>query len=65
MCLLLPTTTRLTPASRPPSAPPTTGLIGIPGSEITSAAGHVLALGIHERVPAGLSFGETLSAIRD
>ncbi|EMA38647.1 PHP domain-containing protein [Halococcus hamelinensis] len=41
------------------------GLVGIPGSEVTSAAGHILALGISERVPAGLSFGETLAAIRD
>lgn len=41
------------------------GLIGIPGVEITSAAGHVIALGISERVPAGLSYGETLSRIRD
>ena len=41
------------------------GLVGIPGSEVTSAAGHVLALGIHESVPAGLSFEATLDAIRE
>ncbi|MFB6154740.1 MAG: PHP domain-containing protein [Haloferacaceae archaeon] len=39
------------------------GLVGIPGMEVTSAAGHVLALGVDELVPAGLSFGETLDRI--
>jgi predicted metal-dependent phosphoesterase TrpH len=33
--------------------------------EISSAAGHVLALGVEELVPAELSFGETLDRIRD
>lgn len=41
------------------------GLVGIPGAEITSAAGHVLALGIEELIPAGLSFDETLDRIRE
>lgn len=41
------------------------GLIGIPGSEVTSAAGHVLALGITERVSAGLPFIETIDRIHD
>jgi predicted metal-dependent phosphoesterase TrpH len=41
------------------------GLVGIPGMEITSAAGHVLGLGIEERVPAGLSFSETLDRVRE
>jgi predicted metal-dependent phosphoesterase TrpH len=40
-------------------------LVGIPGMEISSAAGHVLAFGIDELVPAGLSFDETLDRIRD
>lgn len=44
---------------------PEYGLIGIPGVEITSAAGHVLGLGIEERIPAGLPFTETLDRIRD
>ncbi|QLC34482.1 PHP domain-containing protein [Halarchaeum sp. CBA1220] len=44
---------------------PDYGLVGIPGMEVTSAAGHVLALGIEEPVPAGRPFGETLDAIRD
>jgi predicted metal-dependent phosphoesterase TrpH len=41
------------------------GLVGIPGMEVTSAAGHVLAIGVTETVPAGESFAETLDAIRD
>jgi predicted metal-dependent phosphoesterase TrpH len=40
-------------------------LVGIPGMEISSAAGHVLALGVEELVPAGLPFDETLDRIRD
>jgi len=40
-------------------------LVGIPGMEVTSAAGHVLAIGVDSAVPAGLPFGETLSEIRD
>lgn len=43
---------------------PSYGLIGIPGIEVTSAAGHVLGLGVTERIPAGLSYGETLDRIR-
>ncbi|WP_254543859.1 PHP domain-containing protein [Halomarina pelagica] len=41
------------------------GLVGIPGMEITSQAGHVLGLGLRERVPAGLPFSETLDRIRE
>ncbi len=44
---------------------PDYGLVGIPGMEVTTAAGHVLALGVREAVPAQLSFGETLDRIRD
>ncbi|QCC52738.1 PHP domain-containing protein [Halapricum salinum] len=40
-------------------------LIGIPGMEVTSAAGHVLGLGITEAIPKGLSFQETLDRIHD
>ncbi|MFB6110861.1 MAG: PHP domain-containing protein [Halodesulfurarchaeum sp.] len=40
-------------------------LIGIPGMEVTTGAGHVLALGIDREVESGLPFGETLDAIRD
>jgi predicted metal-dependent phosphoesterase TrpH len=42
---------------------PDYGLVGIPGVEITTSAGHVLGLGIEELIPAGLSFGETLDRI--
>jgi predicted metal-dependent phosphoesterase TrpH len=40
-------------------------LVGIPGMEVSSAAGHVLALGVEELVPAGLSYDETLECIRE
>jgi len=40
-------------------------LVGIPGMEVTSDAGHVLALGVTELVPAGLSFTETVDAIHE
>jgi len=41
------------------------GILGIPGMEVSSAAGHVLALGVTEAVPPGRSFEETLALIRD
>jgi hypothetical protein len=44
---------------------PDYGLVGIPGMEISSAAGHVLALGVEDLVPAGLSFDETLDRIHE
>ena len=44
---------------------PAYGLIGIPGIEISTAAGHVIGLGVKEIIPAGLSYGETLGRIRD
>jgi len=40
-------------------------LVGIPGMEVTSAAGHMLALGVRELVPEGLPFAETLDRIHD
>ena len=40
-------------------------LVGIPGMEVTSEAGHVLALGIDRKIEAGLSFADTLAAIRE
>ena len=39
------------------------GLVGIPGTEVTSEAGHVLALGVRERIEKGLPFDETLDRI--
>ena len=44
---------------------PDYGLVGIPGMEVTCEAGHVLALGIREAIPPGLSFTETLDRIRE
>jgi predicted metal-dependent phosphoesterase TrpH len=41
------------------------GLVGISGIEVSSAAGHVLALGVEELIPAGLSFQETLDRIQE
>jgi predicted metal-dependent phosphoesterase TrpH len=41
------------------------GLVAIPGLEVSSADGHVLALGVEQQVPAGLSFRDTVSQIRD
>lgn len=40
-------------------------LIGIPAMEVTSQAGHVLAMGIAEQVPSHLSFADTIDAIHD
>ncbi|QLG47639.1 PHP domain-containing protein [Natrinema halophilum] len=44
---------------------PDYGLIGIPGMEISSKAGHVLGLGLEQAVQPGLSFESTLEAIRE
>lgn len=44
---------------------PEYGVVAIPGIEVTSAAGHVLALGVEELVPAGLGFVETVDAVHD
>lgn len=44
---------------------PSYDLIGIPAIEISSAVGHVLGIGVTQPVPPGLSYGETLSRIRD
>ena len=41
------------------------GLVGIVGMEVSSAAGHILAFGIDELVPPGLSYDETLERIHD
>ena len=44
---------------------PEFGLVGIPGMEISSKAGHILGIGIESPVPPGLSFEETVSRIRE
>lgn len=41
------------------------GLVGITAMEVTSAAGHILAFGIDDLIPAGLSFDETLERIHE
>lgn len=40
-------------------------LVAIPGVEVSSAAGHILALGVEELIEAGRPFAETIAAIRD
>ena len=40
-------------------------IIAIPGMEVTSDVGHVLAIGIRERVDKGLSFEETVERIQE
>jgi len=40
-------------------------LVGIPGIEVSTAAGHVLGLGVEERIPPALTFAETLARIRE
>jgi len=42
---------------------PEYGLVGIPGMEISSKAGHILGFGLEEAVPPGLSFQSTIDAI--
>ena len=40
-------------------------LVGIPGIEISTAAGHVLALGVTESIPPALTFEDTLDRIHE
>ncbi|WP_123533437.1 CehA/McbA family metallohydrolase [Halosimplex salinum] len=40
-------------------------LVGIPGIEVSSAAGHVLGINVTEAVDPGLSFAETVQRIRE
>ena len=40
-------------------------LVGIPGTEVSTRAGHVLALGVRERIAKGLPFDETLDRIHE
>ncbi|SDQ67275.1 PHP domain-containing protein [Natronobacterium texcoconense] len=42
---------------------PEYGLVGIPGIEISSKAGHILGLGVEEAVPPGLSYETTIEEI--
>lgn len=40
------------------------GLVGIPGVEVSTAVGHLLALGVERRPEAGMPLGETVQQIR-
>lgn len=44
---------------------PQYGLIGIPGVEVSTAHGHLLALGVEELPDAGRPFGKTVATVRD
>jgi len=44
---------------------PEYGLVGIPGVEVSTAAGHLLALGVEECPERGRPFGETVTEIRE
>lgn len=39
------------------------GFVVIPGVEVTSEAGHILAIGVREDIPGGLPVGETIDKI--
>ncbi|MDY6818814.1 MAG: PHP domain-containing protein [Halobacteriales archaeon] len=41
------------------------GLIGIPGTEVTTKAGHVLALGVESTLPEGRDYMATIQEIRE
>lgn len=43
---------------------PAFGLVGIPGVEVSTAAGHLLAIGVEERPPKGRPFDVTVETIR-
>jgi predicted metal-dependent phosphoesterase TrpH len=51
----------LTAAERAPDL----GLVGIPGLEVSTADGHLLALGVRELIPAGRPFAETVDLIHE
>jgi predicted metal-dependent phosphoesterase TrpH len=43
---------------------PEYGLLGIPGVEVSTAQGHLLALGVDERPPPGLSYADTVEVVQ-
>ena len=45
--------------------PSFSNVIILPGVEISSAEGHIVALGVHEIIPRGLSADETIERIHD
>lgn len=44
---------------------PEYGLVGIPGVEVSTSSGHLLAIGVDERPPKGRPFDETVAIVRD
>lgn len=44
---------------------PEYGLVGIPGVEVSTRQGHLLAIGVEERPDPGQPFDETVAAVRD
>ena len=44
---------------------PDYGLVGIPGVEVSTAAGHLLAIGVEERPDPHRPLAETVAAVRD
>lgn len=44
---------------------PEFGLVGIPGVEVSTEHGHLLAIGVAERPPAGKPFAETVDRVRE
>ena len=44
---------------------PEFGLVGVPGVEVSTAAGHLLAIGVEERPPKGEPLAETVEWVRD
>ncbi|WP_331236127.1 PHP domain-containing protein [Natronorarus salvus] len=44
---------------------PEFGLIGVPGVEVSTASGHLLAIGVEERPERGRPFDETVGIVRD
>ena len=61
-----PTTTRSAARSKPSSWRATRDLLVIPGEEVkTDDQGEVIGLFLHEEIPRGMTFAETVAAIRE
>ena len=41
------------------------GIVAVPGIEISTAGGHILALGVADMIPAGLTPADTIAAIHE
>jgi predicted metal-dependent phosphoesterase TrpH len=44
---------------------PEYGIVAVPGVEVSTRHGHLLALGVEELPPVGAPFGETVAAVRE